>query len=338
MRTGKIYFIGFFKNLLLLGISVFLSAELAVRFTGVDFLMLKPLLYYQTSDIEVQQMSPNPNRLYQLKPGAKTLTTEFQKPVSINSLGFRGPEKSAKKPSGVTRIVCLGGSTTYGAAVSDTETFPYYLEETLNRGYKGKFEVLNAGLCANVLGSETAYAREILEKYDPDIFIFQHGNQGRRAFPPDTPYAHFFYSNPQLFLENLRFLPFPKSAVGLWVLRHSAAYRAAVILANCFMFIPQNNPAYDGEQYNLDVFAAFYREVAPGKPVLLFPLKMLCDFPGQDLTKMVQETRVPVIKIFDKQPNLPSEYFMVHPPAHVYKWYAQGIAEELRKNGLVSKK
>ena len=38
--------------------------------------------------------------------------------LTINSLGFRGPELPRKKPPGTYRIAFLGGSTTYCAEVS----------------------------------------------------------------------------------------------------------------------------------------------------------------------------------------------------------------------------
>ncbi|HOX23478.1 MAG TPA: hypothetical protein PLL10_08445, partial [Elusimicrobiales bacterium] len=139
------------KNILLTICAAVLSAELAARLSGLDYRLLQPLLYYQPSESEVLEVSPNPERLQQLKPNVRSVTTEYKRPVSVNSLGFRGPERSAKKPDGMKRIVCLGGSSVYGWGVGDTETFPFYLEETLNRYYKGRFEVWNGGLCSYVL-------------------------------------------------------------------------------------------------------------------------------------------------------------------------------------------
>ena len=329
------------KNIVLLAFTALASAEIAARVSSLDALMLKPLLYYQDSDLEVQEPSPNPERLYQLKPGATTHTLEFQKPVSINSLGFRDMARSAAKAPETTRIICLGGSTTYGAAVGDDETFPHYLEQALNREYKGKFEVWTAGLCAYVLSSETAYAREIIEKFDPDVLIFQYANIGRRAFTPDAPYASYFRRNPELYRENLRFIPFPRSAAALWLLRHCAAYRSAVVLANCFMFVEDNNPRYNNETANLAMFSSFCNENKNRLKIFIMPSKDWHDAPNDEFKNMLSTTEAQKLDIFSPNllpKNASSEYFLIHPPAHVYKWYAQAMAKEMERHGAVVKK
>ncbi|MBH0207042.1 MAG: hypothetical protein HP495_00615 [Nitrospira sp.] len=68
--------------------------------------------------------------------------------VSINSRGFRGKEIDEPKKPGVTRIVTLGSSSTFGYYDRDNETYPYYLEQKLNTGpaAAGKFEVINLGI------------------------------------------------------------------------------------------------------------------------------------------------------------------------------------------------
>jgi lysophospholipase L1-like esterase len=66
----------------------------------------------------------------------------------VNSLGLRGREVSATKPPGVFRIVCVGGSTTYGAGVPSERTYPARLEVALNElAPPGlRYEVLNCGV------------------------------------------------------------------------------------------------------------------------------------------------------------------------------------------------
>jgi|GEM_PF-3434204 len=53
------------------------------------------------------------------------------------------------KPDGVYRILCLGGSTTYGVGADKTNSYPAQLEDLLNRVYGRadlRFEVLNLGV------------------------------------------------------------------------------------------------------------------------------------------------------------------------------------------------
>jgi len=65
-----------------------------------------------------------------------------------NSLGYRNNEFSLEKPSGVYRIVALGGSSTYDVRIEDNEaTFTAQLEKLLKEeyGYQN-VEVINAGV------------------------------------------------------------------------------------------------------------------------------------------------------------------------------------------------
>jgi lysophospholipase L1-like esterase len=68
--------------------------------------------------------------------------------VSINSRGFRGGEFTDLKKPGVTRIITLGASSTFGYYDRDHESYPYYLEQTLNKdsGATDRFEVLNLAI------------------------------------------------------------------------------------------------------------------------------------------------------------------------------------------------
>jgi lysophospholipase L1-like esterase len=62
--------------------------------------------------------------------------------ITHNSHGFRGPEFAPVKPPGVTRVLAIGGSSTYGVGVSDQDTWPYLLGRELGPGY----EVINLGV------------------------------------------------------------------------------------------------------------------------------------------------------------------------------------------------
>ncbi len=65
-----------------------------------------------------------------------------------NSLGYRNNEFPLEKPSGVYRIVVLGGSSTYDVRIEDNaKTFTAQLEKLLKEQYNYKnVEVINAGV------------------------------------------------------------------------------------------------------------------------------------------------------------------------------------------------
>ena len=64
-----------------------------------------------------------------------------------NDLGFRGDEITSDKGAQTFRIVCLGGSTVYSAAVEDFhQAYPYLLETTLAEAGYTSIEVTNGGV------------------------------------------------------------------------------------------------------------------------------------------------------------------------------------------------
>jgi lysophospholipase L1-like esterase len=83
------------------------------------------------------QYAPHPFLGYELTRGGE-----------VNSLGMRGPEVTKEKPPGVFRIVCVGGSTTFGAGVPSERTYPARLQIALNELAPAglRYEVLNCGV------------------------------------------------------------------------------------------------------------------------------------------------------------------------------------------------
>ncbi len=106
--------------------------------------------------------------------------------VSINSRGFRGGEITEVKKPGITRIVTLGASSTFGYYDRDNETYPYYLEQKLNEDLsaKSRFEVINLGIPH--LRSEEILALFYAEAIPlhPDVVTFYEGvNDAARGTP-----------------------------------------------------------------------------------------------------------------------------------------------------------
>ena len=141
-----------------------------------------------------------------------------------NRDGLRGPEVERHKPPGVVRILCLGGSTTYGSGLTAEEAYPARLGALLaplaapgTDGGGRRYEVLNCG----VPGYSTAESLIDLElrllEFEPDAIVIYHGvNDARlvqaRGFQPDYSHMRVAWREPRL------------SALSQWLWVHSYAY------------------------------------------------------------------------------------------------------------------
>ena len=96
---------------------------------------------------------------------------------TMNSEGFRGPDFIKKKPDDIYRIIAIGGSTTFGAGVTDENTWPNLLEKKLQSIDRNKkIEVINAGTAGLNSLSENKLVKERLIHYEPNLIIFYEGH------------------------------------------------------------------------------------------------------------------------------------------------------------------
>jgi hypothetical protein len=108
----------------------------------------------------------SPTRGWALKPGVRGVPMAGGT-LNSNSRGIRGRREYAyDKPAGVTRIVVLGDSFTFGEDVGDQETYSHRLEESLPGT-----EVLNLGVHGYGHDQMLIYLREQGLKYQPDVVI-----------------------------------------------------------------------------------------------------------------------------------------------------------------------
>lgn len=102
------------------------------------------------------------------------------------------------------RVVCLGGSTTWGQSLEPDQTWPLMLEEKLRlEGHD--VEVINAGRTwYTTAHSVTSYATQ-MRYYDPDIVIVMHGvNDLARSFSvPGEPPPEWDYGSYQGPMQNV---------------------------------------------------------------------------------------------------------------------------------------
>lgn len=90
--------------------------------------------------------------------------------VSINEHGLRGRGFPAEKAEGMTRILCIGDSMTFGTGVADDETWPADLQEELEaRGRR--VEVWNCGVEGTDTIEQVAFFERRLLGFEPDLVI-----------------------------------------------------------------------------------------------------------------------------------------------------------------------
>ncbi len=94
-------------------------------------------------------------------------TSFIHQEIHTDAAGFRGEKDYAsEKPAGITRILALGDSFTFGFGVADSETFSRRLENTMP-----SLEVLNTGVPGYGIDQVLMLYREIGRKYHPDIVL-----------------------------------------------------------------------------------------------------------------------------------------------------------------------
>jgi len=104
--------------------------------------------------------------------------------ITVNSRGFVGAEFEDPAPSGVTRIVSVGDSCTFGGGTSAT-TYPGQLELQLNESGKRRFQVINAGI--EGLNSDLALRRLVTKvlPLKPDVITIYIGWNDLMKFDPE---------------------------------------------------------------------------------------------------------------------------------------------------------
>lgn len=137
-----------------------------------------------------------------------------------NSFGFRGPEVATRKKPGVTRVVCLGSSESYGLYESPGKEWPAQLRELLPGS---RYEVINASMVGLNLCSFNTYLEKHVFPLDPDIVVltvnplFYVTSQRKIAPGPSTDSTQ--KSNPlapplrESLIGNLRLFPKFKQVV-----------------------------------------------------------------------------------------------------------------------------
>jgi lysophospholipase L1-like esterase len=127
------------------------------------------------------------------REGART--EAFGKRAAFNSLGYRSPERPRAKPSGIVRVLCAGGSTTFDLlAAGDGEAWPSRLERLL-RAQGARAEVWNAGFPGwTSLENLISFTIRDVDLAPDVVVVFQGINDlqpaGHRPFDPTYERGH----------------------------------------------------------------------------------------------------------------------------------------------------
>lgn len=203
-----------------------------MRLAGVEARLLTPLVPLQVSDPELHAPVDDDERLYGLRPGLRlTLPRPDGGPdraVTTGALGLRGADRPLDEEA--LRVLCLGGSTTFGATVSDDETWPAQLERALAR--RGRHaQVYNAGVNGYMTRQKVAWALALAPTLRPDVVIVEVYNEGRRFLQLGDDPLHRLRRAPGLWAEWVWGAPEGDAAwMPLW--RAWAGLRVGVIGVN----------------------------------------------------------------------------------------------------------
>ncbi|MEO0649609.1 MAG: GDSL-type esterase/lipase family protein [Planctomycetota bacterium] len=119
----------------------------------------------------------HPYLAYTLRPGATRGEPDAMFYQTINEDGFRGRRLAVPKPPRTYRVLCVGGSTTFGTgARRDERSYPAVLESLLaEHAPQGwTVEVGNAGVPGYTTMETLINLTFRLDRYDPDLVIVYH--------------------------------------------------------------------------------------------------------------------------------------------------------------------
>lgn len=169
--------------------------------------------------------STAPGLHYELNPGVSADVRGVK--ISINSLGFRGPEVSRVKPPNTIRIVAMGASVAFGWTVPIEESYPAQLERLLNERVQGTdrhYEVFNMGVGGYSTRDEVAALEAKGLPLDPDLVIVDFHPNGPETEPIQP--LHLVFHEP-LWWEKwnlLRLLAYGRRLWGIETLGHGSEY------------------------------------------------------------------------------------------------------------------
>ena len=183
-------------------------AEGAARFVMSDALATGRKILLGRENVQLVRLQNTIGQPYLLYISAPNYR-DPEHGLQHNEDGYRGAVVPMDRQDGVYRILCLGGSTTYGVSVDRWEqAYPAVLAELLRAevppGYRD-VEVINGGLNWGTSAEMLNHYHFKYHYYRPDLVIINEGGNDAQGYT--LPYYHPDNSNWRQPLVNLRPLP-----------------------------------------------------------------------------------------------------------------------------------
>ena len=317
-------------------------AEAVVRIGDFDWRFARRLLRYNEAFLSNHMPDPDPVLRYRHRPNSQAESQQSEgKPsifVTINSLGFRSPERPAAKPPGVFRVVCAGGSNVFGFGVDDSESWPARLEAELRARTGREIEVWNAGTNAYVGAQMAIVLGEAVQKIDPDLAIIALTNVEQPPFLLGVPVEPYFDKDPELWLETIprRYFEHPawlseKSKV--WLVAHLRVYRFVLLAMMEWTGIAGEHVDSTHEERNVRMIREFVEHEKDRRRVVFFHCPAERERRDNMFRRYTEDLGVPLF-VLDADGKPPS-WAGIHPPPAALAWYADALATWLIDRGLV---
>lgn len=161
---------------------------------------------------------PHPTRGWTLRPNISATKQEldYKVPVTVNSLGVRGPEIGYARTPGTFRILIVGDSAMFSSGTDNEHTVPALLTQALA---PLKVEVINLSVAAYSTVQEYLHFMDEGRKYRPDLVLL--------AFAPSNDIQTNYEPLQALYQKNQR-RPFATlDADGRLVIAYEHAEREA---------------------------------------------------------------------------------------------------------------
>lgn len=341
-RRRPLRFLGYGLLSLTLGLSLAVTgAEIWARVTGLDMRLVANSLWWQTVDLALHRVSADPFLQYELAPETSLRGLGPWGPTSssVNAQGARGGPASCEKPPGTLRLLCFGGSSMFGAGVSDHQTVCARLARRLEaQGVEPpRVQAWNFGADAYNLAQMSHLALARIEDLGPDVIVVLLSNTGRRAFllterVRQGDYGELRGMDGLLHEENLPHPPWLSPSLHHLALAHLALYRA---------WAGQDALARHGTGPESDIGDALSREVAARLTAACAQRRLPLLYAGipASLYRASGDVHLGLepAQFLDLADNTqPPVYNELHPPPAILDEWARRIAVELLARGMVS--